>query len=319
MEHLLVRLLSHESYVIHMYSYVIHNKMMIKSYCNIYIYGYLVRWKSFTSNRSRSSRSSRSVASLTWPQWLSAWPRCGVTGKPCVSMRRTAIGEAARIQVWNGWICLIPHKFQQFWKVDGFLGTMSFIRVSISKIARSKWESRSPFLSTFVSMPGSSFHKVFSTTCNQVEMELAKAGLASVKWIFVVRSFPKIREKQQALLAVWSLVHWSLVRLWLAPSLLHMSPEFSDRWLLGLRRLFGFVLSQGLFNEEFNDPPCWQNMAFACPEGACTQTRPAAKNGPLLRQYVNAVRQYVQMVSFPHLPCSRLPIHHFRVHPSQLG
>lgn len=38
MEHLLVRLLSHESYVIHMYSYVIHNKMMIKSYCNIYIW-----------------------------------------------------------------------------------------------------------------------------------------------------------------------------------------------------------------------------------------------------------------------------------------
>lgn len=42
MEHLLVRLLSHESYVIHMYSYVIHNKMMIKSYCNIYIY--MVTW-----------------------------------------------------------------------------------------------------------------------------------------------------------------------------------------------------------------------------------------------------------------------------------
>lgn len=308
MEHLLVRLLSHESYVIHMYSYVIHNKMMIKSYCNIYIYGYLVRWKSFTSNRSRSSRSSRSVASLTWPQCLASMR----------SDRKAVRFDEADSHWWSrtdpSLECWKTTKIPAILKGWRIFGDNEFHKSFNFQDCKKQVRKQVALLQYFC------FQKVFSTTCNQVELELAKAGLASVKWIFVVvRSFPKIREKQQALLAVWSLVHWSLVRLWLASSLLHMSPEFSDRWLLGLRRLFGFVLSRGLFNEEFNDPPCWQNMAFACPEGACTQTRPAAKNCPLLRQYVNAVRQYVQMVSFPHLPCSWLPIHHFRVHPSQLG
>lgn len=61
--------------------------------------------------------------------------------------------------------------FHQFWKVK---------RVSIAKLQKDA-KSKSSFFSTLVSMPGLSFHKVFSTACDEVELELAKAGLASVK------------------------------------------------------------------------------------------------------------------------------------------